>query len=139
MLSGVSLDGRCFIPTRCASATIFLIPFGWPKEQYGIHQLFLLPSQHVAHRLSGTNHAYTGEQKASVQPFTEAVSWKRFGRRQQGETHTSNRLSVGWAVLLTIEQAPKKKTFSLYLRVPEWCDHATLKVNGEVVKTNLSR
>ncbi len=42
------------------------------------------------------------------------------------------------SVLLTIEQAPKKKAFSLYLRVPEWCDHATLKVNGEVVKTNLS-
>ena len=42
------------------------------------------------------------------------------------------------SVLLTIEQAPKKKAFSLYLRVPEWCDHATLKVNGEVVKTNLT-
>ena len=28
---------------------------------------------------------------------------------------------------------PKKQALSLYLRIPEWCDKATVKVNGELL------
>ena len=41
------------------------------------------------------------------------------------------------AVKLTVTEAPKpskKKAFSLFLRVPDWCEKATLKVNGEPVQ-----
>ena len=36
-------------------------------------------------------------------------------------------------VKLTFVEAPKKQALSLYLRIPEWCDNATVKVNGESV------
>ena len=39
---------------------------------------------------------------------------------------------------LTFVEAPKKQALSLYLRIPEWCDKVTVKVNGEPVEVKVA-
>jgi DUF1680 family protein len=36
-------------------------------------------------------------------------------------------------IKITIDAAPKKNSFSFFLRIPEWCQKATVKVNGQEI------
>lgn len=140
VLSGVSLDGKRYFytnPLRISNDLPYTLR--WPKERMEYISCFCCPPNTLRTVCQAQNYAYTVSKEGiwcNLYGGSELVTALADGSKVKLTQVTD----YPWdgAVLLTIEQAPKKKAFSLYLRVPEWCDHATLKVNGEVVKTNLS-
>lgn len=140
VLSGVSLDGKRYFytnPLRISNDLPYTLR--WPKERMEYISCFCCPPNTLRTVCQAQNYAYTVSKEGiwcNLYGGSELVTALADGSKVKLTQVTD----YPWdgAVLLSIEQAPKKKAFSLYLRVPEWCDHATLKVNGEVVKTNLS-
>ena len=140
VLSGVSLDGKRYFytnPLRISNDLPYTLR--WPKERMEYISCFCCPPNTLRTVCQAQNYAYTVSKEGiwcNLYGGSELVTALADGSKVKLTQVTD----YPWdgAVLLTIEQAPKKKAFSLYLRVPEWCDHAALKVNGEVVKTNLS-
>ena len=140
VLSGVSLDGKRYFytnPLRISNELPYTLR--WPKERMEYISCFCCAPNTLRTVCQAQNYAYTVSKEGiwcNLYGGSELVTALADGSKVKLTQVTD----YPWdgSVLLTIEQAPKKKAFSLYLRVPEWCDHATLKVNGEVVKTNLT-
>ena len=140
VLSGVSLDGKRYFytnPLRISNDLPYTLR--WPKERMEYISCFCCPPNTLRTVCQAQNYAYTVS-KEGIWCNLYGGSELETALADGSKVKLTQVTDYPWdgAVLLTIEQAPKKKAFSLYLRVPEWCDHATLKVNGEVVKTNLS-
>lgn len=140
VLSGVSLDGKRYFytnPLRISNDLPYTLR--WPKERMEYISCFCCPPNTLRTVCQAQNYAYTVS-KEGIWCNLYGGSELETALADGSKVKLTQATDYPWdgAVLLTIEQAPKKKAFSLYLRVPEWCDHATLKVNGEVVKTNLS-
>ena len=140
VLSGVSLDGKRYFytnPLRISNDLPYTLR--WPKERMEYISCFCCPPNTLRTVCQAQNYAYTVS-KEGIWCILYGGSELETALADGSKVKLTQVTDYPWdgAVLLTIEQAPKKKAFSLYLRVPEWCDHATLKVNGEVVKTNLS-
>ncbi len=140
VLSGVSLDGKRYFytnPLRISNDLPYTLR--WPKERMEYISCFCCPPNTLRTVCQAQNYAYTVS-KEGIWCNLYGGSELETALADGSKVKLTQVTDYPWdgSVLLTIEQAPKKKAFSLYLRVPEWCDHATLKVNGEVVKTNLS-
>lgn len=140
VLSGVSLDGKRYFytnPLRISNDLPYTLR--WPKERMEYISCFCCPPNTLRTVCQAQNYAYTVS-KEGIWCNLYGGSELETALADGSKVKLTQVTDYPWdgAVLLTIEQAPKKKAFSLYLRVPEWCDHATLKVNGEVVQTNLS-
>lgn len=140
VLSGVSLDGKRYFytnPLRISNDLPYTLR--WPKERMEYISCFCCPPNTLRTVCQAQNYAYTVS-KEGIWCNLYGGSELETALADGSKVKLTQVTDYPWdgAVLLSIEQAPKKKAFSLYLRVPEWCDHATLKVNGEVVKTNLS-
>ena len=140
VLSGVSLDGKRYFytnPLRISNDLPYTLR--WPKERMEYISCFCCPPNTLRTVCQAQNYAYTVS-KEGIWCNLYGGSELETALADGSKVKLTQVTDYPWdgSVLLTIEQAPKKKAFSLYLRVPGWCDHATLKVNGEVVKTNLS-
>lgn len=139
VLSGISLDGKKYFytnPLRISADLPYTLR--WPKERMEYISCFCCPPNTLRTVCQAQNYAYAVAENAiycnlygannlqTELPGTGVVSLKQ-------ET------DYPWdgAVKITVTEAPKprkKKAFSLYFRVPEWCQNATLTVNGEVVQ-----
>ena len=139
VLSGVSLDGKRFFytnPLRISDDLPYTLR--WPKERTEYISCFCCPPNTVRTVCEVQNYAYTVSDKG--------IWCNLYGGSELATTLTSgDKVKITqisdypWdgTVQLTFNQAPKKKAFSIFLRIPEWCENATLKVNGEVVNTPL--
>lgn len=140
VLSGVSLDGKRFFytnPLRISDDLPYTLR--WPKERTEYISCFCCPPNTVRTVCEAQNYAYTVSDKG--------IWCNLYGGSEMTTTLTSgDKVKITqvsdypWdgTVQLTVNQAPKKKAFSIFLRIPEWCENATLKVNGEVVSTPIT-
>ena len=67
----------------------------------------------------------------------ERIHWLQLEGNGKDRADARNGVSVGRcceADCYRSSETIKKKAFSLFLRVPDWCEKATLKVNGEPVQ-----
>ena len=139
VLSGVSLDGKKYFytnPLRISADLPYTLR--WPKERTEYISCFCCPPNTLRTVCQAQNYAYT------VTP--NAVYCNLYGAntlattlKETGKIGLVQETEYPWegAVKLTVTEAPKpskKKAFSLFLRVPDWCEKATLKVNGEPVQ-----
>jgi DUF1680 family protein len=132
VLSGVSLDGKRYFytnPLRVSEELPYRLR--WPKERTEYISCFCCPPNTLRTVCEAQNYAYT-------------VSREGVWCHLYGGSELNVRLPGGepvklvqttdypWegAVSLTVEQASGKE-FSLFLRIPEWCEGATVKVNGK--------
>jgi DUF1680 family protein len=133
VLSGISLDGQRFLYTNPLAYSDAL-PFHqrWSKDRVDYISLSNCCPPNVVRTI------------AEVSNYLYSTSDKGLWVNLYGANNLNTKLKNGssiklrqetnypWdgAVKLTLAEAPKKP-FSLYLRVPGWCEGATLLVNGK--------
>lgn len=137
VLSGVSLDGKRFFytnPLRLSSD--FPYTLRWPRERQEYISCFCCPPNTVRTLCEAQNYAYTiGENGIYCNLY--GGNSLNANLKDGSKVQLSQVTEYPWDgnVKFTIETAPKKKAFSLFMRVPEWCDNAILKVNGTAIQT----
>lgn len=140
VLSGVSLDGKRFFytnPLRLSSD--FPYTLRWPRERQEYISCFCCPPNTVRTLCEAQNYAYTiGENGIYCNLY--GGNSLNANLKNGSKVQLSQVTEYPWDgnVKFTIETAPKKKAFSLFMRVPEWCDNATLKVNGSAIQTKIT-
>jgi hypothetical protein len=139
VLSGVSLDGKKYFytnPLRISADLPYTLR--WPKERTEYISCFCCPPNTLRTVCQAQNYAYTQAEKAlwcqlygdsKLQTTIEGV----------GAITINQETDYPWdgAVKLTISELSKKSSkvaFAINLRVPQWCDKAVLKVNGETIE-----
>lgn len=138
VLSGVSLDGKRFFytnPLRISDDLPYTLR--WPKERTEYISCFCCPPNTVRTVCQAQNYAYTLSKEGI---YCHLYGGSQLTTTLNGEAVALTQVSdYPWdgAVKLTINQAPKKKAFSLYLRIPAWCNQATLMVNGKAIQQPL--
>jgi hypothetical protein len=135
VLSGVSLDGKRYFytnPLRLSSD--FPYTLRWPRERQEYISCFCCPPNTLRTICEAQNYAYTvGDKTIWCNLYGENELNTSFGKKSPLVLKQTTDYPYDGKVTLTFEQAPKKEMLKLNLRIPEWCDQATLTVNGDPV------
>lgn len=132
VLSGISLDGKKYFytnPLRISADLPYTLR--WPKERTEYISCFCCPPNTLRTVCQAQNYAYTVA-PAAVYCNLYGANTLETTLQEAGKIALRQETDYPWdgTVRLTVDVAPKKKEFALYLRIPEWCDRATLLVNG---------
>ncbi|MFZ4724615.1 MAG: aceric acid hydrolase, partial [Paludibacter sp.] len=135
VLSGVSLDGKRFFytnPLRISQDFPYTLRWSKEREVY-IKLCNCCPPNTVRTLCEAQNYAYS---------LGNNSVWCNLYGGSQLETVLNGKDKIKltqvtdypWDgnIRILVENAPKK-SFSLYLRIPEWCDKATLSLNGQSI------
>jgi DUF1680 family protein len=136
VLSGVSLDGKRFFYTNPLRISHdFPYTLRWSKEREAYIKLCnCCPPNTVRTLCEAQNYAYSVSANAVwCNLFGGSTLETLIGKDKIKLTQTTDYPWDG-GVRITVEAAPKK-AIAINLRIPEWCDSATLTVNGKVVST----
>lgn len=133
VLSGISLDGTKFFytnPLRISQEFPYILRWSKEREVY-IKLCNCCPPNTVRTLTQVQNYAYS---------LSENAVWFNLYGGSQLETAINAKEKIKltqttdypWDenIKISIDKAPKK-AFSLHLRIPEWCEKATIKVNGQ--------
>lgn len=138
VLSGISLDGKKYFytnPLRISADLPYTLR--WPKERMEYISCFCCPPNTLRTVCQAQNYAYTVAENAIYCNLYGANNLQT-ELPGVGVVALNQVTDYPWdgAVKVTVTEAPKprkKKAFSLFFRVPEWCQKATLTVNGESI------
>jgi hypothetical protein len=140
VLAGVSLDGKKFFYTNpLRLSKDFPYTLRWPRERTSYISCFCCPPNTVRTLCEAQNYAYSISQKG--------VWFNLYGGNQldtkltDGSALKLTQVSdYPWdgKVVTTVDKVASKKAFSMNFRIPEWCEKATLTVNGKPVDADLS-
>jgi len=147
ILSGISLDGKRYFytnPLRISADLPYTLR--WPKQRQEYISCFCCPPNTLRTISEAQNYAFSVN-NPSVAP---ALTLQFYGDATTtalipgyGEVSVTEHTDYPWEgqVTVTVDRLPKKKAqrnqpWSLRFRVPDWCQGASLKVNGELVGTN---
>lgn len=136
VLSGISLDGKKYFytnPLRISADLPYTLR--WPKERTEYISCFCCPPNTLRTLCQAQNYAYTlGSEGIYCNLYganTLTTNW-----RDKGEIALTQKTAYPWEgnVRVEFDRVPRKAgAFSLFLRIPEWCEKAMLTVNGEPV------
>lgn len=136
VLSGVSLDGkRYFYTNPLRISADFPYTLRWPKERQEYISCFCCPPNTLRTICEAQNYAYTvGENAVYCNLYGANELNTSFGKKMPLALKQETGYPYDGVVKLTFADAPKKQAVKLCLRIPGWCDNASLKVNGESVE-----
>ncbi len=136
VLSGISLDGRRYFytnPLRISDA--FPYTLRWPKERQEYISCFCCPPNTLRTLCEAQNYAYT---------TSGDTLWchlygdnKLRTKLDNGDTLAVTQHSgypFSGKIVLTFDETPDRE-LALQLRIPSWCDHAAIVVNGKPLHT----
>jgi DUF1680 family protein len=133
ILSGISLDGKKYFytnPLRISHDLPYTLR--WPKERMEYISCFCCPPNTVRTLCEAQNYAYAvSAEGVWCNLYGGSVLETTLPDGEQVKIVQTSDYPWDGNVRLTVEAAPKKKPFSLFVRIPEWCGNATLTVNGE--------
>ena len=139
VLSGISLDGKKYFytnPLRISADLPYTLR--WPKERTEYISCFCCPPNTLRTLCQAQNYAYTLSPEGIYCNLyganTLTTTWK-----EKGEVALTQETDYPWDgnIRVTLDKVPRKAgTFSLFLRIPEWCEKATLRVNGQPLQVN---
>ncbi len=136
VLSGVSLDGKKYFYTNPLRISAdFPYTLRWPKERQEYISCFCCPPNTLRTICEAQNYAYTvGENTIYCNLYGANELNTSFGKKMPLALKQETGYPYDGVVKLTFADAPKKQAVKLCLRIPGWCDNASLKVNGEPVE-----
>ncbi len=134
VLSGVSLDGkRYFYTNPLRLSDDFPYTLRWPRERQEYISCFCCPPNTLRTICEAQNYAYTVSENALwCNLYGQSELTTKLGKHDLEVSQVTGYPYDG-KVMLTFRAVPKKQEMALHLRIPAWCDRATVKVNGEVV------
>ena len=134
VLSGVSLDGkRYFYTNPLRLSDDFPYTLRWPRERQEYISCFCCPPNTLRTICEAQNYAYTVSENALwCNLYGQSELTTELGKHDLEVSQVTGYPYDG-KVMLTFRAVPKKQEMALHLRIPAWCDRATVKVNGEVV------
>lgn len=134
VLSGVSLDGkRYFYTNPLRLSDDFPYTLRWPRERQEYISCFCCPPNTLRTICEAQNYAYTVSENALwCNLYGQSELTTKLGKHDLEVSQVTGYPYDG-KVMLTFRAVPKKQEMALHLRIPVWCDRATVKVNGEVV------
>ncbi len=135
VLSGISMDGKRFFytnPLRISQDFPYTLRWSKEREVY-IKMCNCCPPNTVRTLCEAQNYAYSlGNNSVWCNLFGGSqLQTLLNGKDKISLTQVSDYPWDG-NIKISIENAPKK-AFSLYLRIPEWCEKATVTVNGQTL------
>lgn len=139
VLSGISLDGKRYFytnPLRISADLPYTLR--WPKERTEYISCFCCPPNTLRTLCQAQNYAYTLSPKGIYCNLYGANTLETIW--QKGELALTQETDYPWegTVRVTLNKVPRKAgAFSLYLRIPEWCEQAVVSVNGEPVELSV--
>lgn len=134
VLSGMSLDGkRYFYTNPLRLSDDFPYTLRWPRERQEYISCFCCPPNTLRTICEAQNYAYTVSENALwCNLYGQSELTTKLGKHDLEVSQVTGYPYDG-KVMLTFRAVPKKQEMALHLRIPAWCDRATVKVNGEVV------
>ena len=134
VLSGVSLDGkRYFYTNPLRLSDDFPYTLRWPRERQEYISCFCCPPNTLRTICEAQNYAYTVSENALwCNLYGQSELTTKLGKHDLEVSQVTGYPYDG-KVMLTFRAVPKKQEMALHLRIPAWCDRATVKVNGEAV------
>lgn len=134
VLSGVSLDGkRYFYTNPLRLSDDFPYTLRWPRERQEYISCFCCPPNTLRTICEAQNYAYTVSENALwCNLYGQSELTTKLGKHDLEVSQVTGYPYDG-KVMLTFRAVPKKQEMAIHLRIPAWCDRATVKVNGEVV------
>ncbi len=137
VLSGVSLDGKKYFytnPLRMSDDLPYTLR--WPKTREEYISCFCCPPNTLRTICEAQNYAYTvNDSTLWVNLYGDNELRTSLGKKRPLVVTQQTDYPYDGRVKITLVEVPKKEKLALKLRVPSWCDNATLTVNG--VKENI--
>lgn len=134
ILTGISLDGTKYLYTNPLRLS-HKLPYSlrWSRERQTLISCFCCPPNTLRTLCEAQEYAYTvGKDNCSLyvnlygaSSLNTTLGGKPLRISQNTDYPFDGRIT------LTIEAVGKKALESIHLRIPEWCDKATITVNGE--------
>lgn len=141
VLSGISLDGKKYFytnPLRISADLPYTLR--WPKERMEYISCFCCPPNTLRTLCQAQNYAYTLNGKGIYCNLYGANILKT-NWNNKGELVLVQETDYPWNgnVRITFNKVSHKgDEFSLFFRIPSWCEKSTLTVNGQIVETSAS-
>lgn len=139
VLSGISLDGKKYFytnPLRISEDLPYTLR--WPKERTEYISCFCCPPNTLRTLCQAQNYAYTLSSEGIYCNLyganTLTTNWQN-----KGEVVLTQTTDYPWdgTVRVSLDKLPRKAgAFSMFFRIPEWCEKATLTVNGQPVQVD---
>jgi len=139
VLSGVSLDGTRFFYTNPLRVSAdFPYTLRWSKEREVYIKLCnCCPPNTVRTLCEAQSYAYSTSVNAVWFNLYGGSQFETmFGKEKFKISQTTDYPWDG-NIKIAVDVAPKKSPLSFYLRIPEWCDKATITINGQAFAADI--
>lgn len=132
VLSGVSLDGKRYFytnPLRMSDNLPYTLR--WPKTREEYISCFCCPPNTLRTICEAQNYAYTvNDSTLWFNLYGDSELRTSLGKKRSLVVTQHTGYPYDGKVVINLVEVPKKQKLALKLRVPSWCDNATVAVNG---------
>lgn len=132
ILSGISLDGKKFLYTNPLSQTAdFPYNLRWGNFRQKYITCFCCPPNTVRTIAQANSYAYASTENG-VYCNLYGANHLHTKASNGSEVHITQETDYPWdgLIKLKFDKAPEK-AYTVYLRIPEWSDNATVTINGK--------
>ncbi len=139
ILSGISLDGKEFFYTNALSQTqSFPYNMRWGNYRQKYLTCFCCPPNTVRTIAEASNYAYAVSDKG--------IYLNLYGANELSSTYNNKKIKLvqstdyPWngKIDIKIDDTPSEE-YSVFLRIPGWCEKATIFINGKLTDYNIDK
>jgi len=137
VMSGISLDGKRFFytnPMRISEDFPYTLRWSKEREVY-IKRCNCCPPNTVRTLAEAQDYFYSVSKNGVYFNLYGGSTLNTLLDGSKDQIKLTQTTEYPWEgnIKIAVEMAPRKKAVSFFLRIPEWCQKATIKVNGEPI------